>query len=78
MPAEQERLLDIMARPRERTTDEDVAWVEALYERCGSVAFARETADKLIRRALDVLGQLPVEQQSALRSLVTFMGERTT
>jgi len=78
MPAEQERLLDIMARPRERTTDEDVAWVEALYERCGSVAFARETADKLIRQALDVLGQLPVEQQAALRSLVTFMGERTT
>jgi len=78
MPAEQERLLQIMACPRGQTTEEDVAWVETLYERCGSVAFARETADKLIGQALDVLGQLPVEQQSALRGLVTFMAERTT
>jgi len=77
MPAEQDRLIEVMRRPRSGTSDDDVAWVMSLYDRCGSLAFARETADKLIRQALKVLEYLPIEQQSALRSLVTHMVERT-
>ena len=76
MPAEQEPLLEIMAKPRSDTTDEDVQWVLALYERCGSIAFARETADGLIHKAHETLDDLPTEQQPPLRALATYMAER--
>ncbi len=76
MPDEQERLLEIMARPREETTDEEVSWVVDLYMRCGSPVFASETADALIAKAHEVLDYLPIEQQPALRELASYMAER--
>ncbi len=76
MPAEQERLLDIMRKPRQETTGADVEWVVQLYERCGSIPFARNTAEALIHKVQDVLGNLPMEQQSSLRDLVAYLAER--
>ena len=77
MPEEQERLLEIMGKPRDETQDDDVAWVMQLYERCGALRVARETADRLIRQAMDVLDYLPIEQQTPLRGMVAYMVERT-
>jgi geranylgeranyl pyrophosphate synthase len=78
MPAEQEQLLEIMRLPREDVDDEDVAWVMGLYERCGSMALARETADGLIEQAQAAIASLPVEQQPAFRELINYMTERST
>lgn len=77
-PDESERLLKIMRAPRLETTDQDVAWVMGLYERCGSIAFARETSDRLIRQAHEALDALPKEQQPMLRRIVDYIAERTT
>jgi len=76
MPGEDEMLLHVMSKPRHETTDEDIAEVIRLYRRCGSIEFARETADTLVRRAHEVLDELPIEQQAPLRSLATYMAER--
>jgi len=76
MPGEDDMLLHVMSKPRRETTDEDVARVVRLYERCGSIEFARKTADTLVRRAHEVLDELPIEQQPPLRSLATYMAER--
>ena len=73
---EEDTLLAVMAKPRGATTDEDVRWVTDLYARCGSVAFARQTADDLIGGAHQVLDYLPIEQQPALRRLAVYMTER--
>jgi len=77
-PAEGERLLAVMRKPREETTDADVAAVLGLYEQCGSVAFAQETADRLIQQAQRALDALPVEQQPVFRKLVAHIAERKT
>ena len=77
LPAEQEKLLATMRKPREETSESDVAWVKVLYERCGSFAFAAETADALTRQACNLLARLPIEQQTPLRNLVMYMVERT-
>ena len=77
MPEEMERLAAIMAKPRDETTDADVRDITDLYERCGSITFAEETVDGLIRQAHEVLEYLPIEQQTPLKELVTFMAERT-
>ena len=77
MPGEQERLLEIMRKPRDETSDEDVQWVVEMYERCGSLAFAAAKAEELTRRAAGVLEYLPIEQQSLLQGLINYMVERT-
>jgi len=76
-PDEQAKLIEIMARSRETTTDADVEWVMSLYERSGSLKFASEKADKLTAQALEVIKALPAEQQESLRELVAYMVERT-
>ena len=77
-PAECERLLEILRKPREQTSEQDVAWVIGLYERCGSLQFAQQTADGLIAEALAMLDTLPVEQQPGLRRIIVYIAERTT
>jgi len=75
-PAERERLLEIMRKPRGRTRQEEVDWVMGLYERCGSIAFAQRTADDLVRKAHSALDQMPVEHGNPLREIVTYLVER--
>jgi len=77
-PAESERLLEIMKKPREETTEADVAWVLGLYERCGSIRFAEEAAEKLIGDAQRALDYLPAEQQPIFRRIVSYIAERTS
>jgi len=79
MPGEEEedRLLEIMAKPRESTTDEDVAWVLEHYTRCGSIAFAGEKANELMSNAHAVLDYLPIEQQAPLRTLADYISARS-
>jgi len=67
-----------MRKPREETTDADVARVLELYSRCGSVAFAQGTADRLIEKAQCALGALPAGQQPIFRKLVAYIAERKT
>ena len=76
-PDDRERLLDIMRKPRSGKSDEDVNWVSALYERCGSPGFAGEKADELIRRALAELEALPAAEREALDGVVRYMVERS-
>jgi len=77
-PAEAERLVAIMRKPREETTDADVAAVLGLYGQCGSVAFAQQAADELILKAQRALDELPNEQQPIFREIVACIAERTT
>jgi geranylgeranyl pyrophosphate synthase len=77
-PDEAERLLAVMRKSRDETTDEDVSWVIGLYEQCGSMRYAQETADRLIGEAQEALEMLPTEQRPKFRRIVEFIAERTT
>jgi geranylgeranyl pyrophosphate synthase len=59
---ERRRLIEIVARDRDRTTPDDVAWAIELYRRVGAIDFAQRTAEDLIRRAQDVIGSLPLDR----------------
>jgi len=53
------RLVEILNRPRARTTRSDIAWVHGLYHRTGARARAEATAERRISQAIDHLGSLP-------------------
>ena len=54
-----QRLLDVLARPREETGVPDVAWVISLFEELGSVAFAEQEALHRTEAARELFPQLP-------------------
>jgi len=72
------RLMDIMRRPRDQTREEDVQWVIALYERLGSLEFARQKADQLVAEAFETIERIPVENKEFFRQVARFMVERET
>ncbi len=70
------RLWTILDKPRERTTDADVAWVVALFERCGALEAARGECERLRADSLNTLGRLPVPLRSRLEIFIHLLANR--
>jgi geranylgeranyl pyrophosphate synthase len=77
-PGDRADLVRIMAKSRQDTTDADVERVRGIYERCGSVEFARREADCLVQRAYETIETIPVGDKAFFRRLTSFMVERAT
>ena len=67
----------IIGKPREETTDDDVAAVRRLYEELGSIEFARREADRLVQEAAEAVERLPVDDRHFFRRLTEYMVSRT-
>ena len=76
--AERKRLVAIMRKDRDETTEGDVKEVIALYERVGSLEFARTRADQLVQEAFQAIEQIPVPNKDFFRDAARFMAERAT
>jgi geranylgeranyl pyrophosphate synthase len=77
-PAQAERLISIMARPREETTNEDVSEVQQIYAELGSVEFAQSRAEALAAQAIEVAEHIPVRDRSFFPEVTRFMVMRRT
>jgi geranylgeranyl pyrophosphate synthase len=75
--ADRARLLEVVRKPRKKTTQEDVREVISIYERLGSLEFARKTAQSLVEDAADTIDRIPVENKEFFRQVARFMAERT-
>jgi len=75
-PRRAERLVAIMRKPREETSDEDVGEVIAMYEECGALEFARATADRLVQRAFETIEHIPTAKKGFFRQVAVYMVER--
>ena len=75
-PAEREKLIDIMSRPRQSTTDGDVEWVIGLYRRSGAIGFARSFSEELLRQAQAQVAALPLIESELLTQLTAYIIER--
>lgn len=75
--ADRNRLLKIMRRDRPDTSDDDVQWVISLYEKLGSIEFARSTAERLVEESYETIETIPVDNKQFFRTVARFMAERT-
>lgn len=57
--AERRRLTEILDRPREQTSDLEIAWVHGLYARTGARRRAEEAAERWLADAIERLDGLP-------------------
>ena len=76
-PGDRHRLVEVMRKPRDETTDEDVRWVRTLYDRVGSLEFARARADAFVERAFGTIERIPVGDRDFFRRLTRYMASRS-
>lgn len=79
-PEERRRLVEIVARPREQTTSEDVEWAIQFYREVGAFQFAEEESRRLIARAGEVIETIPLDAagKNVFRAISRFMIDRNT
>lgn len=75
--ADSERVYDILDKPFEETTDEDIQEVLDIFEAEGSIEFAERKMNELTTEALEAITDLPESPaQEKLEELGRFIAER--
>jgi len=67
---EKKKLIEILNKPVESTTDEDVKLVKKLFEKHGSIEYAQKRANDLIQNSKEIIKDMPPK----LRSLLDYFG----
>ncbi len=73
---EAEKLLKILNKLPEDTTDEEVSEVKRLFEKHGSIDYAREKAEKMKQEALETVKTLPEELHEILEFFADYLISR--
>ena len=76
-PADRDKLILIMQKPREKTSPDDVAWVVALFERCGSIDFAQSFSRDMLAKAMEEIRELPLIEGELLTGMANLLVERS-
>jgi geranylgeranyl pyrophosphate synthase len=67
-PADKERLMQILNKPRDANTPEEVEWTCDLYRRAGAIDYAEGVAEQLVEQAYEHVAELP-ESEAKYRLL---------
>jgi geranylgeranyl pyrophosphate synthase len=73
---DRDKLLQIALKGRAQTTEDDIQTITRLYQKYGAIEYARSTAQKLVKEALELVEQMPIENKAFFRKIVNFMAQR--
>ena len=73
---EKAKLLAVLGKEPEKTTDRDVLWAKVLMEKYGSMEYAREKAKTLITKAKKITEDMPAALREILNSFADYLVER--
>jgi geranylgeranyl pyrophosphate synthase len=73
---ERERMIEILNKPRSSTSVRDVLWVKSLFEKYGSIEYARKKAKNLAKEAKDIVRDLPEDFKNVLNEFADYLIER--
>lgn len=73
---EKEKLVEIMRKPREKTTKEDVQWAIELYKKYGTIDFAQKKASELKEEALKIIDSISFEGKDLIRDIAEYLINR--
>jgi len=71
-------LIEIMSRPREKTTEDDVNHVLEIYKKHGALDYAQKYADDLIKQTNAIIEDMPVNNKTVFKEIANFMAQRMT
>lgn len=73
---DRKELVGILNRPREKTTKDDVVKVREMFERYGSIDYAKERAKSLIEEAKEIVSDFPEDLREMLEDFADYLIER--
>jgi geranylgeranyl pyrophosphate synthase len=71
-----QKLIEIMAKQREKTTEADVKHVLDIYNRYGAVDYAQKYADDLIKQTSQIIDEIPTNNKTVFKDIANFMAQR--
>jgi geranylgeranyl diphosphate synthase type I len=74
--SERKRIFDILDKPREKTSREDIEYVKRLFEKYGSIEYARNKAKELVEESKKVTSSLPRKLREMLDDFAQYIIER--
>jgi geranylgeranyl pyrophosphate synthase len=77
-PEDRARLVHVMSLPRRSTSPDDVRWVMDLYEKCGTLEFARRYSVERLALAKAEILALPLVKDELLTDLTDYVIDRST
>ncbi len=73
---ERENLLEILKKPAGKTTGNDVLYARSLFDKYGSVEYAQNKAEELIKKAKNVIKDFPDELRTVLNDFADYLVKR--
>ncbi len=73
---EKNKLIEILNKPREETTKEDILWVMELFRKTGAIDRASKKAEDLVENAKKIIQPLPPELREILEAMAEYMIRR--
>jgi len=75
-PEERKRLFDILNKPREETEKEDVEFLKNLFEKYGSLEYAKNKAKSLVEESRRITSNMPEKLREILDEFAEYLVER--
>ncbi len=75
---DKESLIEIMAKQREETTENDIKHVLEIYKKYGVMDCAQKYADDLIKQTYNIIDDIPTNNKTVFKDIANFMTQRMT
>ncbi|MHC4269856.1 MAG: polyprenyl synthetase family protein [Planctomycetota bacterium] len=75
---DKQKLIEIMAKQREKTTEDDVKHVLDIYNRYEAIDHAQKYADDLIKQTSQIIEEIPTNNKTVFKDIANFMAQRMT
>lgn len=69
-------LRDIMLKPRDETTENDIHWVLGIYKKYNVLQHAQDYAEDLIKQAYATIDEFPIKDTTVFKEIASFMAKR--
>lgn len=73
---QKKKLREIMLKPREETTADDIEWVLDVYRRYDAMKYAQDYAENLVQQAYKTINEIPVDDKTIFKEIASFMAQR--
>ncbi|MCR4293435.1 MAG: polyprenyl synthetase family protein [Candidatus Kuenenia sp.] len=73
---QKKKLREIMLKPREETTADDIERVLDVYRRYDAMKYAQDYAENLVQQAYKTINEIPVDDKTIFKEIASFMAQR--
>ena len=74
--SQKEKLIEILDKPRDETTDEEVVWVIDKFNSTGAIEYSQNVANKMLKESIEIINNINIESKEELLEVTNFIVKR--